>query len=177
MANYASNNTRRAKLTYQGPTGKHSCLFRFGTDVTANDARAALQVLVPKIAAMQYNQYVWTGFAWADKGDNTFTDGAWEPITATGNDQPQPLSATANFFSFGGKSNADSRWFVEVHGYAFNLVYPWRILAANSAVVNALMDALDTLNPRLASVDGLTTFFKPYININMDDRIVSAARN
>jgi hypothetical protein len=177
MRDFATTNTRRAKLYYQGPSGRHVTMLRFKDDVTETRAYEACVGFVNAVKVHQYNEYVWTEMWFALRNDEVFVPQPWDAIQATGDPNGQPLPVRANVFSIIGRSVGGSRVSWLIHGSTFGLGLKYRILAAASPAVSALITAINTLPDLPCAIDEGTVILKNYVNLKMHDVTVGNVRN
>jgi hypothetical protein len=184
MTTYLPDNTARLKVSYQGPRGQHTILFRSNNidDAFITEAHTLIQAIANQ--GLFWDQTSFTGAQAAAQGSNVFIPVAWTAITipadAPGAGNPTENDAYGMGLSINGRTLGGHR----VRYFLFNVHVlqdrDSRITNAESAQVTAIVQAFTNFAGAaepLIGIDrtGIAAIYG-FADVNINKRIARRAR-
>jgi hypothetical protein len=163
MAPLPDNLTDRYFIDYEGVAGKHTIMFRFGTEVTYADAITRITGILNAMKPFVHTTTVFNGCRLSKTGSNVSFPGAWTPIVGTNAQLPTPPQYP-QFISWVGRDVNGIRVRYTLHGTPVAPDTDYRNLASETPAVNVVVNALSTGTPSLVTAGGTTPVINTYAN-------------
>jgi len=179
MAPTDPNTAPRLRVTYTGPFGTHTMLFHGNLGTDAGDLAGDVSDFIDQAKELQYDGTVWSTAEFADEGSNLFfAYPGWTPITSTTGNDPGVASSPSAFVQFGGRDASSG---TRVKLYLFEVTQQatqtMRINAGESALVDAVITELKSVDNNIANIAGRTPIWYSYANVGQNDFLTHKARS
>jgi hypothetical protein len=153
-------------------------LFHGGEGDDAAALREMVADVIQPLSGMCWNGTTFNVAEFAAAGSNLFfLDGVWTPITRTSATNPGANDTPSQFVQFGGRSPVDG---TRVKLYLFETVEKgnedMRLLRADSADVDAVLDVLDAFENTISTISGQVPVWYQYANLGQNDYLTHKAR-
>lgn len=177
MAPLPVNGTDRLKVTYSGPFGTHTMMFRAPDGETHAGLVEDVQALVPLMAAAQYDGTIWGTAEYSVSGSDIFLpESDWVAVTSDSGINPSGISAPSAFLEFGGRSAGGRR----VKFYLFETFFApsedMKVDGGESVIVDTIIGQLNDDGSEICAIDGLVTTYYSYANLGQNDYLTHRAR-
>lgn len=178
MAPVDPTTTQRLKVQYIGPFGTHTMLFHAQTGITVGEFVGDVADFIDVAKNIQYDGTVWGSAEYAAAGSAIFLPyAAWVPFTSASGADPDDDSAPSTFLQFGGRTSGTG---VRVKLYLFEVAAQtrndMRYDPGESALVDAIVAELQSVDNNIGAIDGGTPAWKSYVNVGENDFLTHRAR-
>lgn len=155
--------TERYMLDYEGPTGKHTLMFRFVPGILLADATARITAIVNTMRAFVVPATSFNQLRRASAGSPFSFNVDWTPIVGT---SATPITSKdyPQFVTWLGRDSSGKRVRWTLHGASIEPDADYRLLGSENTSVQAVINALKATGPSVLTVTGLVPFINPYAN-------------